>query len=160
MTHLSLVPSEGAQALLSVHSDLLGALQVRPTDVFSFPKGMLGFPECRQFALLRGARDGLYWLQSLDYSALVFLLVDPFAVMSSYAVDVEPLQVSDLGGGDPQDIGVLAIVTLPTQRGELATMNLQGPLALNFRTRRAKQIICTDDRQGVRSPVDLKSFVA
>ncbi len=121
---------------------------------------MLGFPECRQFALLRGARDHLYWLQSLDYAALVFLLVDPFAVVSNYSVDVEPFQVSDLGGGDPSDIGVLAIVTLPTQRGELATMNLQGPLALNFRTRRAKQIICTDDTQGVRCPVDLKRFVA
>src|ERR1700759_4277776 len=162
MNHLSLVPSEGSGpvSLLSVHSDLLGDLQVRSTDVFSFPKGLLGFPECRQFALLRGARDGLYWLQSLDYSPLVFLLGDPFAVMANYSVDVEPFQVSDLGGGDPSDIGVLAIVTLPSQRGELATMNLQGPLALNFRTRRGKQIICTDDTQGVRCPVDLKRFVA
>src|ERR1700759_2342951 len=105
MTHLSLVPSEGSGSapLLSVHSDLLGDLEVRPSDVFSFPKGMLGFPECRQFALLRGARDHLYWLQSLDYAALVFLLVDPFAVMTSYSVAVEPFPVSDLGGGDPSD---------------------------------------------------------
>src|SRR6185312_1895437 len=60
MSHLSLMAAE--PELLSVRSDLLGALEVRSSDVFSFPKGMLGFPECRRFALLRGARDGLYWL--------------------------------------------------------------------------------------------------
>lgn len=158
MSHLTLVAPE--PALLAVRSDLLGNLEVRSSDVFSFPKGMLGFPECRQFALLRGARDGLYWLQSLDYSALAFLLVDPFTVMSNYAVDVEPWQVADLGGGEPSDLGVLAIVTLPSQRGELATVNLQGPLALNFKTRRGKQIICTEDTHGVRCPVDLQRFVA
>lgn len=158
MSHLTLVASE--PELLAVRSDLLGNLEVRSTDVFSFPKGVLGFPECRRFALLRGARDGLYWLQSLDYTALAFLLVDPFTVMSSYAIDVEPWQVADLGAADPSDLGVLAIVTLPSQRGELATVNLQGPLALNFKTRRAKQIICTDDAHGVRCPVDLERFVA
>src|SRR5581483_11210409 len=123
MSHLSLVAAE--PELLSVRSDLLGDLEVRSSDVFAFPKGMLGFPECRRFALLRGARDGLYWLQSLEYSALVFLLVDPFTVMSNYAVDVEPWQVADLGKADPSDLGVLAIVTLPSQRGDLATVNLQ-----------------------------------
>jgi len=158
MSHLSLMAAE--PELLSVRSDLLGALEVRSSDVFSFPKGMLGFPECRRFALLRGARDGLYWLQSLDYSALVFLLVDPFTVMQNYAVDVEPWQVSDLGGAEPADIGVLAIVTLPSQRGETATVNLQGPLAFNFRTRRAKQIISLEDAYGVRCPVDLQRYVA
>lgn len=158
MSHLSLVAAE--PELLSVRSDLLGDLEVRSSDVFAFPKGMLGFPECRRFALLRGARDGLYWLQSLEYSALVFLLVDPFTVVQNYSVDVEPWQVSDLGGAEPSDIGVLAIVTLPSQRGETATVNLQGPLAFNFSTRRAKQIICTEDVRGVRCPVDLNRFVA
>jgi flagellar assembly factor FliW len=121
---------------------------------------MLGFPECRQFALLRGAREGLYWLQSLDYSALAFLLVDPFTVTPDYSVEVEPWQVADLGDVAPSDLGLLAIVTLPSQQGELATVNLQGPLALNFRTRRGKQIICTEDAHGVRCPMDLKRFVA
>ena len=158
MSHLTLVAPE--PELLAVRSDLLGELEVRSSDVFNFPKGVLGFPECRRFALLRGARDGLYWLQSLEYSALSFLLVDPFTIMSTYTVDVEPWQVADLGGGEPADLGVLAIVTLPAQRGELATVNLQGPLALNFKTRRAKQIICTDDAHKVRTPVDLQRFVA
>jgi len=161
MSPLQLVESVVSEPeLLAVRSDLLGDLEVRASDVFSFPRGVLGFPECRRFALLRGARDGLYWLQSLDYSALAFLLVDPFTVMSNYAVDVEPWQVAEIGSADPSDLGLLAIVTLPSQRGELATVNLQGPLAFNFRTRRAKQIICAEDTHGVRCPVDLQRFVA
>jgi flagellar assembly factor FliW len=161
MSPLQLVERVSSEPeLLAVRSDLLGDLEVRATDVFTFPKGVLGFPECRRFALLRGARDGLYWLQSLDYPALAFLLMDPFTVMTNYTVDIEPWQVVDLGGAEPSDIGVLAIVTLPSQRGEPATANLQAPLAFNFRTRRAKQIIRADESHGVRCPVDLQRFVA
>ena len=86
MSKLTLLPDD---ADLIVNSDLLGALNVRTTDLLQFPAGMLGFPECRRFALLRGGREGLFWLQSTEYSALVFLLVDPFTIDQSYSFDVQ-----------------------------------------------------------------------
>ena len=105
-------------AEMGVRSDLLGDLKVRSTDVLTFPVGMLGFPECRRFALLRGGRDGLFWLQSMEYSALVFLLVDPFAIEQNYSFDVQPTQIAELGPGEASDIGLLAVVTLRHQAGD------------------------------------------
>jgi len=146
---------------LTVHSDLLGDMRLRSTDVFMFSQGILGFPECRRFALLRGIHDGLYWLQSMEYSALAFLLVDPFTVVDNYAADVPPSQLADLGAGSATDIAILAMVTLPTAGGgDTPTVNLRGPLAINFRTRRAKQIVSHEGDYSVRCPVDLTRLVA
>lgn len=139
-----------------VRSDLLGTFTIRPEHAIDFPHGILGFPECRRFALVRAGTDSIYWLQSLDYSVLVFLLVDPFPHFPDYAVDVSPADVRELGGAEPADLAVLAIVTLPSPGSrEQPTANLQGPVALNLRTRRGKQIICGDADHGVRRPFDL-----
>jgi flagellar assembly factor FliW len=147
-------------AEITVHSDLLGDLRVGPTDLLTFPAGMLGFPECRRFALLRGGRDGLFWLQSVEYSALVFLLVDPFSIEANYTFDLQPSQIAELGPGESSDIGLLAVVTLPADRGGLPTVNLQGPLVINFKTRCAKQVVSGDDQHAVRRPLDLARLVA
>jgi flagellar assembly factor FliW len=144
-----------------VRSDLFGELHVRSVDSLLFPTGMLGFPECRRFALLRGEREGLFWLQSMEYSTLTFLLVDPFMVVDGgYAFDVQPSQIVDLGAPSAAEIGLLAVVTLPTSSDAQPTANLQGPLVINFTSRRAKQLVSGDDQYGVRCPVDLSRLVA
>jgi flagellar assembly factor FliW len=158
MSVLTLVGAEPQE--LVVRSDLLGELKLNPGDVFLFAQGILGFPECRRFALLRGLHDGLYWLQSMEYSALAFLLVDPFTVVDSYVADVAASQLADLGAASATDIAILAMVTLPSSGGDSPTVNLRGPLAINFRTRRAKQIVSHEGDYSVRCPVDLTRLVA
>jgi flagellar assembly factor FliW len=142
-----------------VQSDLLGAFTVRTDAVIEFPNGLLGFPECRRFALVRAGTDTVYWLQSLDYTALCFLLVDPFPYFSDYAVEIPPAEVFELGGVNATDIALLAIITLPAPgASEKPTANLQGPVIVNLRSRRGKQLICTDVDHGVRRPLTLRSL--
>jgi flagellar assembly factor FliW len=96
----------------------------------------------------------------MEYSTLAFLLVDPFTVDSDYSFDVQPSQIADLGPANPADVGLLSVVTLPANRHEQPTVNLQGPLIINFKTRQAKQVVSGDDQYGVRCPVDLNRLVA
>lgn len=145
---------------LVVHSDLLGDLRLSTNDVIAFAGGLLGFPECKRFALIAGARDGLFWLQSLDYSALAFLLIDPFSFVAQYSVDLAPLDIAQLAAEEASDVALLTIVTLPRAPGEAATTNLQGPLAINMHTRLGKQLVCEGVDHGVRCPVDLMPAVA
>ena len=158
MTQLKLIDAE--PEILKVHSDLLGDLQILSRDALHFEQGILGFPECRRFALVRAEHDSLFWLQSIEYSTLVFLLVDPFAVVTDYAIDVAPSQLADLGAYRPADIGLLSVVTLPSVPGEQPTANLQGPIAINFATRNAKQLVMSETDFGVRVPVDLKELTS
>lgn len=158
MSQLKLVEAE--PEVLTVRSDLLGDVRIRSSEALYFACGLLGFPECRRFALLRAEHDGLFWLQSLEYPALVFLLVDPFAVVSDYTIDVAPSQLADLGAYRPADIGLLSVVTLPQSAGARPTANLQGPIAINFATHSAKQLVLSETDFGVRVPIDLTQLTA
>ena len=139
----------------TIESALLGLLAVPETQVFAFERGLLGFPEAREFALVPARREGMFWLQSADFEALTFLLVDPFQFVPDYSVE---LGESELGSTTPpaqEDLLLLVIITLPRTPEAPATANLQGPLALNLRDRLGRQVILADSPWGVRHPIQL-----
>ncbi len=144
--------------ILPVHSEILGSLNVPETECLSFPEGILGFPACRRFILLPTARSELFWLQSVDHGSLAFLLVDPFSVVEGFSVDLPEGELASLRPTDPDRIGVLAIVTLPSTSGEPATANLQGLLAINFKSRLGKQVVIPESNYGIRWPIDLQKL--
>ena len=135
-------------------SKLLGSLAVPEHQIYDFPQGLFGFPEARKFALLPAEREAFFWLQSQEFEALTFLLIDPFAFVEGYAVDLGPKDIGELMPEDASEIAVLAILTLPNKLGETATANLQGPLALNHRKRVGKQL-ALESPYGIHFPVEL-----
>jgi flagellar assembly factor FliW len=145
--------------LMTISSDLLGPIEVDPDELFEFRQGLFGFPQCHSFGLVGAERTGLYWLQSVEHSALTFLLVDPFIYFPDYAVDLSPLDLRELDVSVASEVLILAIVTLPPARTQLPTANLQGPVALNARTRTAKQLVREDNAQGTRCSFDIEKAV-
>jgi flagellar assembly factor FliW len=139
-----------------IQSDLLGSLEVEPDSVFEFNQGLFGFPAVRSFVLASAERSGLYWLQSAEHSALTFLVVDPFLYFGDYVVDLGDADLKDLGVENPDEVSILAIVTLPSSRNETVTANLQGPLALNMRTHVGKQVVHQEPDYGTRCPFKLE----
>ena len=140
---------------LTIPSDLLGPLTLPSSEIVRFPGGLYGFPECRTFALAPAAREGVYWLQSADYSALSFLLVDPFVYFADYHIDLDDADLPRLGTNDPQHLLVLAIVTMPSTTGAPSTANLHAPLLFNIRDRHAHQSIRPNDGYGIREPFSI-----
>lgn len=138
----------------TVVSDLLGTLTVESSAVLTFPQGILGFPECREFVLLPSEREHVYWLQSMQYSSLAFLLVDPFVFFPGYTVDLATTEMLRRPGA-PDEITLLAIVTLPRTRDERPTANLQGPVVIDIRMGRGQQLVIADSSYGIRESFDL-----
>ena len=141
-----------------VASDLLGEVVVEEDELITFPAGLLGFPATRTFILIPSEREGMYWLQSVEQSPLAFLLVDPFVAVPGFAVDVGAGDLAELEAKEEADVAVLAIVTLASPSAGGCTVNLQGPVALNLRARRAKQLAVPESRYGVRHPIDLAAL--
>jgi flagellar assembly factor FliW len=138
-----------------VRSDLLGELHVQPDELVHFAQGLYGFPACRTFVLVETERQGAYWLQSLEHSALTFLVIDPFPYFADYDVDVPPAELQRLGVREPSDVAVLSIVTMPASPEAPFTANLQAPVVLNVRTRVALQCILPGERHGTTEPFSL-----
>lgn len=152
---IGLLDGGDADATLRLDSDLLGAVEVPAQAAFDFPDGVLGFPERRRFALVPAGREGLFWLQSAEDAALVFLLADPFRLMPDYELDLPPAELAPLGVATAGELAVLAIVTLPAAPGEPASVNLRAPLLLGTATQRARQLVLQSERYGIREPLSL-----
>ena len=143
------------RAPVIVPSDILGNLTVPEEEIIHFRTGLVGLPDCRSFVLLRTERPDSFWLQSVEHSALAFLLVDPFVFFDGYAVEVGPAEMAEIGATEDSDIVLLSIVTLPANRGGDPTANLQGPLAINLDARRGRQMVVEGETFGVRHPFKL-----
>lgn len=140
---------------LFVASRLFGPLNLLRDQVITMPDGMLGFAGERRFVLLPASPEGVFWFQSVDDGALIFLLIDPFVYFPGYVVDAP-----DVPESRTPDVAALTIVTLPRTPREECTVNLQGPLVIDFSSRSARQVIQEDNRYHTRHPVDLRSKVA
>lgn len=151
---LALAEQPSACSTIVVASDVLGETTAPADSVLTFPAGLFGFPECRRFTLLPAGREGLYWLQSLEHSALAFLLVDPFPFFPGYSVELDGSDRRELCARGASDVAVLAIVTLPQEREARPTANLQGPVALNLRMGLGRQLAVADAEWGVRCAFD------
>lgn len=156
------IPLPVAQAVperRSLRSDLFGPINIGDDDLIEFRDGLLGFPECRSWALLRGSKSGTAWLQSADHSALVFLLVDPFVYFDGYTTELSESELRRIGAKDASELGVFAIVTLPIPGQETCTANLQGPVVMNLVARRGTQVVFGEGPFGVRAPIELAALI-
>lgn len=142
-----------------VESQVLGTLDVLDTQVYQFPDDLYGFPGASLFALLPGERAGFFWLQSLEFKALTFLLIDPFLFVEGYSVDVGAEELGTLACEDPSQVLVLSILTLPREQGHDATVNLQGPIVFNLAERLGKQVVL-ESPFGIRHPIKVSASAA
>lgn len=129
-----------------------GKLEIRDEDVVIMPEGLLGFSHCRRFVILEDpAQAPFQWLQSLDNTDLSFVLIDPLLIKADYQIQVPQEEVRQLDLEDPKDARVFVIVVVPKDVRQV-TANLKGPIVINPKKRRAKQIILMDEQYPTRYP--------
>lgn len=129
-----------------------GVVEVDDDRVLHFPEGIPGFPHCRRFALL-GEPGGVFlWLQSVDDPEVALPVADPFALFEGYEVPLDQEDVELLGVRSPQEVAVLAVVTVRADP-LAATANLAAPILVNTARRVARQKVLADTAYSVRHPL-------
>ncbi len=126
-----------------------GAVDVPDSHVLHFADGLRGLASYKAWVLLSGEAPNTLWLQSVDEPALALLLVDPFATFPGFALDVPDDVVEALGATQPDDVLVMAPVTLG-RPGEPTTANLRGPVLINWHTHRGLQLVVDGGPWSVR----------
>jgi flagellar assembly factor FliW len=120
----------------------LGTLEVAEDKVISFPQGLYAFEDKKRYVLLENedAENPLWWLQSLDDPALVFVLLNPFSFKPDYEFELSAEDVAELGLENPQEAVVFCLVVVPREVRKM-TANLLAPVVINARSKKGKQII-------------------
>ena len=119
-----------------------------PEDrVLTFPRGLIGFMEHREFTLIQIREESPFLvLQSLSDPTLGLLVADPYIFMSDYEVVIGEADRRLLGVDAREQVSVLVTVTIPQGMPERTTLNLSGPIVINHEARLGVQIPQTDGR--------------
>ena len=115
-----------------------GKLEVNEEQVYHFSKGLPGFDEETDFALIAMAETPFWYLQSIKNKGLSFLLGDPFVFYPSYEFELLNEEAEELGIDN--EVIVRCVITLKEQV-ELSTINLLAPIVLNPVGHSGKQIV-------------------
>ncbi len=134
-----------------IETSRFGKIEVDGDRLIRFPKGILGFPDDHQFALIQmGDESCFYWLQAAERAELAFVVCDPTLFVSDYQVPIKADELKEVGLEDPQGAQVFVIVN---KVGESLTGNLQGPLVINVETRVARQLVLSEKKYSTRHPL-------
>lgn len=140
-----------------IHLDTqFGAFDADARALVSFPVGLPGFEECRQFAVLYSAEAApLQCLHAVSGPPASFLALDPRLVLPEYrcalgATDRVRLAVGD----DVTGLLWLALLTVTAQGQAFA--NLRAPIVINPATMIGYQVMPQDSVYPLRHPVAVR----
>lgn len=123
------------------------------TPVITFVSPLPGFPAHRAFMLVRLDDLGLlYDLRSVEDEQLRFLVAVPGPFFPEYAPEISSAAVDLLDTPDPSRLLVLLVVN-PAESPADATANLLAPIVVDPVTRRAVQVVLTNNDLSVRAPL-------
>ncbi len=123
-----------------------GTLEIKEESVLTFPSGILGFPDWTRYVLLDHDTDAPFkWLQCVEQPDLAFVVLDPVLFKPDYQVSIPADAMTEVEGREGDDVSVVTILTIPSDDPTRVTANLRGPLLMNLRTRRCKQLVLSED---------------
>ena len=135
---------------MEISTSRFGNIIVDREKIISFPDGIPGFEDLKQYVFLaeenlKLAEDNLFfnWLQAVSDPAVAFLVINPYAFFSDYSFDLSEGDVSALKLRGPEDVGVFTIVTILENDVAKITANLLAPVVINTRLKQARQVILT-----------------
>lgn len=130
-----------------IESKEYGRVNVDEKQILHFEKGLLGFENIKDYALLDASQPPFMWLQSIEVAHLAFILLDPTIFREDYDPKIADDELEELGLKDDniEDRLVLSIITIPENHNDM-TANLQGPIIINKEKCLGRQFISPDDR--------------
>ncbi|WP_340399610.1 flagellar assembly protein FliW [Paenibacillus sp. FSL H8-0079] len=123
---------------MKIQTSMWGEIEVQDEVVYSFSKGLPGFDDEHQFALIPWEDTPFVYLQSLREQELSFLIVNPFLFSPGYSFELPEADRDELEIRD--QVEVYSMVTIHS-RVNLSTMNLLAPVVLNPENRTGKQVV-------------------
>ncbi len=116
-----------------------GEIEFEKEHIISFPDGILGFEDLKEFLLINTEDDIFYWLTSVSNSEIVFPLIGTRVIDSGYPE--KP---------DKEAFGIVKLDKDPLK----ITVNLKAPVYIDQNRKEGFQTILDDDKY----PVDYKLF--
>jgi flagellar assembly factor FliW len=141
---------------IRVSTKHFGEIDLDTEKVLRFENGIMGFEDCKRFAILynneSGTRPVISWLQSLDEPGLALPVINPILVREDYHLIVEDELLSGIGELNEENQVIFVTLTVPKDLTKM-TANLKAPIVINADTRKGCQVIVENSEYKVKYPV-------
>lgn len=134
-------------------STRFGVFDADARALVSFPVGLPGFEQCRQFAILYSSEAApLQCLHAVGGPPASFLALDPRIVLPEYRCTLAPSDRTRLVvGDDTSNLLWLSLLTVTEQGAAFA--NLRAPIVINPSNMTGFQVMPQDSVYPLRHPV-------
>lgn len=131
--------------MITITTKRFGEMEFSEDSVVKVRGGLIGLAGHENFIIIRYQDDSpFYWLQCVDEPELALVMINPLLFKADYDPPI-PLSVSqELDVRAPGELSIFVIVTIPAGSPQDMTANLLGPLVVNPRSRRARQLVLDD----------------
>lgn len=135
---------------MKIETNRFGTITISEDEIVQFEEGLLGFEAYHKYVVLN-TEDGspFRWLQSVDDGNLAFVIIEPLSFMLEYDLEIPDEDQAALSLERAEDVVIYAIVSIPDNPQDM-TANLQGPVVINAKDKKGRQIISTNSRHSVR----------
>lgn len=114
---------------------------VNEEDLIKFISGMYGFEQYKDYVILKdNPEDDVMFLQSLENTELSFVLIDPYSIFRNYNPNLIEDDLNELMVKNEAELKYLVIAIIKDTIKD-SVVNLKSPIAINPKTREAKQVI-------------------
>lgn len=130
---------------MKIKNRYFGEIEYTVQEIIRFPEGLFGFEDQKEFLPIpfEEGSDCLICLQALSEEELSFILLNPFLFFVDYDPKISEEDRKAIGSPKEEDISYYVIGAIRDQVAD-STVNLKAPIAVNARTRDARQIILED----------------
>lgn len=138
---------------MTIESDRFGTIDLEDRKLISFPVGLPGFEELREFIILEiNESKPLYWLQSIENKHVCLPAVIPFEFMDDYFLEIRDHELDELKIESKSDLLIMNIVVIPEDITKM-TANMAAPIVVNAKLGIGKQIIIDAKELPIRFPI-------
>jgi len=132
-----------------------GTIEVNDDKIVTMTRSMPGFPGKKRFIILnREESQPFLWYQSVDAPSLAIVLINPFAFIQKYKIDLEnAFDEMSWEEGEQESIAVFVVVNTSGGDPEKITANLMAPLLINTGRLEGYQMIIPDSPYSHRHPI-------
>lgn len=133
-----------------VQTKHFGEVELDDNKLIIFEKGIMGLENLKKYVLIFDEKEEeepvIYWLQSLEDSAVALPVISPMIVKPDYNPLIQQDVLDNLGEikEDGQGLLVLLSLTIPSNIRDI-TVNLKAPFVINIDSQKGCQIIAEND---------------
>jgi flagellar assembly factor FliW len=133
---------------MQIESPRFGTLEIEPSRIIEFPRGLLGFEDCRRFTLFHpeGEAPTYFILQSIDDPALAFHVADPGQFGFNHEINLSDEESTEIKfDGSDEALANMAVVVLLNKESKDMPLraNVKAPLIINLEARLGLQHVFT-----------------